>query len=67
MNKQHVETRLRRLVGMTPEARAKMCSDLAKTQWRVRCKCGHWTQADYDQILKINCINCGSPLGKKTP
>lgn len=65
MSKQHIEHKIRRLTGMTAEARDAMHAANAKCQWRVRCKCGHWTVADYDQILKLDCINCGLPLGKR--
>lgn len=63
----YIEKKLRRMTGMSSEARLNVQHAMAHTPWRAKCRnCGHWSIADYEQILKINCVNCDQPLGRRT-
>lgn len=63
----YVERKLRRMTGMSAEAQEAMHRANYNTLWRARCRnCGQWSIADYQQILKVECIGCGQPLGKRT-
>lgn len=64
--RQHIERRLRRLSGMSPERLNELHKASGSTEWWARCwSCKRASQRTRDEMDHANCPHCGVNLMKR--